>query len=124
MTMTNIKRVLVIEDEPSISTICKRVLTTNGYVVDTAPNGELAEQEILKNEYVIILCDIRLPVISGIEFYIWLKQEYPKMARRVIFMTGSVMGGEAVNFLEKSGRPYLLKPFRPEELLDIITKNV
>jgi DNA-binding response OmpR family regulator len=124
MTMTNNKRVLVIEDEPSISTICKRVLTTNGYVVDTALDGELAEQEILKIEYDIILCDIRLPVISGIEFYIWLKQEYPEMARRVIFMTGSVMGGEAVNFLEKSGRPYLLKPFRPEELLDIITKNV
>jgi DNA-binding response OmpR family regulator len=122
--MTDTSKVLIIEDEPSISTLCKRILSSKGYIVDTAFNGETAEGYVSKTEYSIILCDIRLPIISGIDFYIWLKQEHPKMAKRVIFMTGSVMGGEAVNFLENSGRPYLLKPFRPDELLEIISRNI
>ncbi|MBN2240674.1 MAG: hypothetical protein JW712_12945 [Dehalococcoidales bacterium] len=66
--------------------------------------------------------DIRLPVESGSDFYKWLQEKFPKAAERVIFMTGSVMGGDTMDLLHKSGRPYLLKPFRPDELKAIVSE--
>lgn len=118
------KKILIIEDESSISMLYKKLLTNLGHEVDTAINGRIAEDYVTENEYDIIFCDIRLPEVSGIDFYVWLQQKYPKLTKKVIFMTGSVMGGETARFLEKSGRPYLLKPFRPSELLEIISHNV
>lgn len=113
---------LVVEDEPSIITVCRRVLAEEGYDVSIAEDGNLAEELTSSNVYDLILCDIRLPEVSGIDFYIYLQQENPVQAKKVIFMTGSVMSGETVSFLEKCGRPYILKPFRPSELIDLIQK--
>lgn len=110
-------RVLIVEDEPSIIGVCKRVLNGEGFEVDVAGNGKAAEDSVAKRQYDLLLVDIRMPVESGIEFYVWLQRGYPHLSSRVIFMTGSVMGGETMTFLEGSGRPYLLKPFRSEELM-------
>lgn len=110
------KRALVVEDEPSISMLCRRVLINEGYDVDIVDTGMAAENAVSQREYDILLCDIRLPVESGYEFYIWLRQEYPRMSKHVIFMTGGMMDGEIMDLLKRSGQPYLLKPFRPDEL--------
>jgi DNA-binding response OmpR family regulator len=114
------KRILIVEDEPAISALCKRVMIAEGYEVDVVSDGKAAGEAIVNNEYRVILLDIRLPVESGIDLYIWLQQEYPDIAKTVIFMTGSVLGGDSVVFLERSGRPYILKPFRPNDLKEKI----
>ncbi len=114
------KKALIIEDEPSIAGLCKKILKQEGFIADIADNGETAEKLITENDYELILMDIRLPVVSGIDVYIWLQQEYPEVTRNVIFMTGSIMGGETMNLLQSAGRPYLLKPFRPDELKQLI----
>jgi CheY-like chemotaxis protein len=122
MTEKKSPTALVIEDEPSISILCERVLTKEGYTVDPVNNGIDAEKMVEEHYYDLILCDIRLPEVSGIDFYVWLQQEHSRLAKNVVFMTGSVMGGESVLFLEKSGRPHILKPFRPDDLLETIKK--
>ncbi len=118
------KTVLVVEDESSIRNICERILKGEGYSVSIAENGQVAENLISDTQFDLILCDIRLPEVSGIDFYVYLQQEYSGQAKKVIFMTGSVMSGDTVAFLERCGRPYILKPFRPAELLDVIRDNV
>jgi len=115
-------RVLIVEDEPAICTICERVLTSNRFEVDIVNDGEAAEKSVEEQTYDLLLVDIRLPKESGIDFYVWLQQEYFQLTERVIFMTGSVMGGEVTTFLKQSARPYLLKPFRPDELVTLVTE--
>jgi len=111
---------LIIEDEPAISSLCRRILTGEGFYVTIVDNGQDAEEAVAAQEYDLLLVDIRLPVESGLDFYVWLVQTYPRMAGRVVFMTGGMMGGETMRLLEKSKRPYLMKPFRPFELKGII----
>ena len=113
-------RALIVEDEPSIRNVCRRVLSDEGFEVDTADNGKSAQELVRKQQYALLLADIRLPVMSGIELYDWLQKEYPQLSKNTVFMTGSVMGGETMTFLERSGQPYMLKPFRPDELIEKI----
>jgi len=114
---SSVKTILVVEDEPAITDVCRRVLTNEGFDVDIANNGKVAQEMIEKEEYNLCLIDIRTPIMGGEELYVWLLQENPQMARRVIFTTGDVMGGETTGFIERSGRPFLPKPFTPDELI-------
>ena len=118
------KRILVVEDEPAISQICRRVLTRDGFEVDTAINGEVAQEMLGENGYTLVLMDIRMPVMSGKEFYQILESQYPQLVDRVIFASGDVIGGETKSFLEKSGRPFLPKPFTPDELKTIVRETL
>ncbi|HEY82462.1 MAG TPA: response regulator [Dehalococcoidia bacterium] len=114
------RKVLVVEDEPAISEVCRRVLTEQGWEVDIATNGRIAQGMIRKTSYYLCLIDIRTPAMNGKELYQWLLEEHPALARRVVFTTGDVMGGEIQSFLEKAARPFLPKPFTPEELMTIM----
>ena len=114
------KKILVVEDETSISQVCQRVLTGEGFEVDIAVNGVAAQEMIGNTQYDICLIDIRTPAMNGKELYQWLSDKYPRMAKAVIFTTGDVMGGDTQNFLEKTNRPFLPKPFTPKELTAIV----
>ncbi len=113
-------RVLVVEDEPSISQFCLRVLSGEGYEVDIAVNGKVAQEMINKKRYDCCLVDIRTPVMSGKELYRWLKEKNPELASHVIFTSGDLLGGDTKTFLEQCARPFLPKPFTPAELKAII----
>jgi DNA-binding response OmpR family regulator len=118
------KRILVVEDDTSIGDMCQRVLTREGFEVDTAANGTLAQEMIDRSQYHICLIDIRTPRMSGAELYQWLQDRYPQMANGVIFTTGSLIGEEIQTFIRQSGRPFLPKPFAPDELTAIIEKSL
>jgi len=119
----SVKRILVVEDEKAISELCRRVLVSEGFEVDIAANGKVAQDMIEKQPYDLCLIDIRLPLMNGKELYQWLKEKRPKVANRVIFATGSVMGEDTMAFLEQSGRPYLFKPFNPDELKAVVQET-
>jgi CheY-like chemotaxis protein len=121
---SSVKTILVVEDEPSITSVCRRVLTGEEFEVDIAPNGKAAQGMIEKNQYALCLIDIRTPIMGGEELYVWLLQEHPQMARRVIFTTGDVMGGETQAFIEQSGKPFLPKPFTPDDLQTIVSNTL
>ncbi len=118
------KRALVVEDEPSISAVCQRVLISEGFEVDIAVNGKVAQDVLKEKQYDLCIVDIRTPTMNGIELYKWLKEKHPQMAGRVIFTTGDIMGGDTKSFVEQTGRPYLPKPFTPDELKTIITETL
>ena len=116
------KRILIVEDEPAISDVCRRVLTSEGFEVDIAVNGKIAQDMLEEKQYDLCIFDIKLPIMTGQELYQWLKEKHPQQASKVIFTTGSVMGGDTMTFIEQSGKSFLPKPFAPDELRDIVKK--
>jgi CheY-like chemotaxis protein len=114
------KSILVVEDEPVIAMVCSRTLSTEGFHVEIAVNGLVALEILSQKEYDLCIADIRTPSMNGMELYEHLEKENPVMASRVIFSTGDVLSGNTKAFLEKTGRPYLPKPFTPDELRAIV----
>ncbi len=100
--------------------MCQRVLTRKGFEVDIAVNGRLAQDMIEERQYHICLIDIRTPKMNGAELYQWLQKKYPRVANQVVFTTGSVIDEKTMPFIEQSGRPFLPKPFTPEELIAVV----
>ena len=123
-TDANVRRVLVVEDEPAICELCQRVLTGEGFEVDIAVNGKVAQDMSEEKQYDLFLFDIKLPVMNGQELYQWLKEEHPKQISKVIFTSGSVLGEDTQLFIEQTGRPFLLKPFTCDELKVIVRENL
>jgi CheY-like chemotaxis protein len=117
---TNRKRVLVVEDEPMISRVCRKTLTAGGFEVDIAINGLVAKEMLDKKTYDLCLTDIRTPVMNGIEFYRYLQKEHLDLAGKVIFTTGDVLSGNIDAFLREVNRPFLPKPFTPDELKKVV----
>ncbi|GAH16631.1 unnamed protein product, partial [marine sediment metagenome] len=66
------KRILVVEDEPAICELCRRVLAGEGFEVDIAVNGKVAQDMIEDKKYDLFLIDIRLPEMDGKELYKWI----------------------------------------------------
>ncbi len=120
----NAKRILVVEDEPAIGTLCQRVLTGERFEVDIAVNGKIAQDTIEKQQYDLYLLDIKLPVMNGKELYQWLEEKHPQLISRVIFTSGSVVSGDTQVFLEQTGRPSLPKPFTAAELIAIVKETL
>jgi DNA-binding response OmpR family regulator len=112
--------VLVVEDEPGIAAVCMRILSREGFQVDIAANGEVALEMWRRKNYDLCLSDIRTPRMNGIELYRQLEIERPEAIKTFIFTTGDTMSVNIKTFLEETGRPYLAKPFAPDNLRAII----
>jgi len=123
-TNTSGKSVLVVEDEPGIARICVRTLVAEGFQVDIAVNGEIGLEMWRKKNYDLCISDIRTPRMNGIELYQNLTYENPEATKKFIFTTGDIMSVNTKKFLEENGRPYLPKPFTPEELRAIVRKAI
>jgi DNA-binding response OmpR family regulator len=78
--------------------------------------AEAALDRLYTNEYDLIILDVKLPGLSGIELHKILKETMPSLVRRVIFITGDVIGQDTLNFFSESKVPYLMKPFHIEDL--------
>ncbi len=66
--------------------------------------------------YSLILLDIKMPGMNGIELYERIQGTAQSLARRVVFITGDVLGAETTAFLSKTEAPYVIKPFDVEQL--------
>jgi DNA-binding response OmpR family regulator len=110
-------RVLVVEDEPALSVAVAEALVDAGFVVDRAGDGEEGLTRLAEQSYELIVCDLKMPRIDGVQFYRAMAAARPALARRVIFVTGDVAGTDAERFLEETGCRWLSKPFRLGDLL-------
>jgi signal transduction histidine kinase/CheY-like chemotaxis protein len=110
-------RVLVVEDEPALAQAVSEALTDAGFNVDRAGDGEEGLTRLTEANYDLIVCDLKMPRIDGMQFYRAMAAATPALARRVIFVTGDVAGTDAERFLEETGCRWLSKPFRLGDLL-------
>ena len=116
-------RVLVVEDEPSLARALGDELGRlhQVTVVSCAMDALTA---IEGQSFDVILCDLRMPGMSGEAFYTRVAQIDPAHARRFIFMTGVGFGADVERFLAAAGRPVLEKPFSADDALEAIVKVV
>ena len=119
-----VKRILVVDDEPAVGQVFFRTLTREGFEVEIAINGKAAQDVLQEKEYDLIIIDIRTPVINGKQLYQFINESYPKLANRTIFTTGDVIGRKTKDFIEQRGRPFLPKPFTPDELKSIVRETL
>jgi DNA-binding response OmpR family regulator len=118
-----VKRILVVEDEPSICQVCLRALTAAGFEVNVADNGATAQNMVGEKDYDLCLIDVMTPVMNGMQLYKWLSEEHPELLNRVIFTTGDLVNKDTKSFIEQAGRPLLPKPFTLDELKTMVTET-
>jgi len=109
--------VLVVEDEAALGAAVAESLQDAGFVVDRANDGLEALDRVRQRHFDLIICDLKMPHVGGMEFYRELETMKPEMTRRVMFVTGDVAGTDAERFLEETGTRWLAKPFRLKDLL-------
>jgi CheY-like chemotaxis protein len=114
--------ILVVEDESAIAQVCLRTLTADGFEVDIAINGAIAQGMLAEKEYDLCLIDIRTPIMNGRELYQHIVEKFSKSANKVIFTTGAVLDERLESMIKETGRPYLPKPFTPDELRTVVKK--
>jgi two-component system cell cycle sensor histidine kinase/response regulator CckA len=111
------RRVLVVEDEAALGAAVSEALSDAGFAVDRASDGEEGLTRLTQGTYDLIVCDLKMPRIDGMQFYRAMAVAAPLLVRRVIFVTGAVAGSDAERFLEETGCAWLAKPFRLGDLL-------
>lgn len=108
-------RVLLVDDEIKYVTSLQKVLQSEGYAVDVAYDGEAAYERIIDESYDLILLDIGLPKLNGIEVCRRLRQE--KISVPVLMLTARDATSDTVVGLDSGADDYLVKPFEVDELL-------
>ncbi len=115
-----IARVLAIDDEKSVCVTCQRILGEAGYAVDTCLSGKEGVQRALQGDYEVVLLDLKLPDISGLEALEILRRERPDIS--VIIITGYASIQTSIQAIKKGAFDYVPKPFTPEELSLAVSK--
>jgi two-component system NtrC family sensor kinase len=108
-------RILVIDDEENILELIKEALAVYGYKVETASDGETAIRAINKDSYDLIICDWKIPGLSGQIIYERLREMNPQALERFFFITGDILGENAEKFLRLEKKICLFKPFSIEQ---------
>ena len=109
-------KILIIDDERELSDVLKKYLTLKGCSVTTVYNGKDGIAEAEKDGYSIIITDIKLPDISGVEVIRAIEKMDDKV--KFLIITGYSITGEISDLIESSKRVhgYIFKPFKPEHL--------
>jgi len=115
-------RILYVDDEEELRFLVKNQLSSEGFEVDTADDGDTALAMAGGKEYDVILLDIRMPRMNGLEVLKNLKQQ--KIATRVIMLTGVDDLGVALEAVKSGAIDYLTKPYELTELMRAIMRVV
>ncbi len=109
-------RALVVDDEAFLLECLVDALGAWGLEVASSTRGDEAIQCLESGSFDVIVSDIRMPGLSGMDLFEWLKTNRPAMARRILYTTGDAFDAKTREFLEASQVPYLGKPFDLKQL--------
>jgi CheY-like chemotaxis protein len=109
-------RVLVVDDEPLVRTVLANVLGGR-HTITLAEHGRHALELLASSIFDVVVCDLMMPVMNGIELYEHLEKHQPALARRFVFMTG----GALINTLDEMNVPVLYKPFEMAKIAATIS---
>ena len=113
-------KLLYVDDEDSLRILVKNQLVSEGFEVDTADDGDTAVEILQKKQYDIILLDIRMPRMNGIDVLKYLKQN--KIRPRVIMLTAVDDLSIAIESLKNGANDYITKPYDLDNLLNCIQR--
>jgi CheY-like chemotaxis protein len=120
-------RALVVDDEPVIRSLYSEVLQAMGFKVDTAADGQEGIERLRASPYNLIISDIRMPKMTGIELILKADQIRPGSQSRFIFTTGLLDSLNAHEYLIATERPCIMKPAKVENIqqtvIDFLREN-
>jgi two-component system NtrC family sensor kinase len=113
--------IMVVEDEPSVMAFLRAALERSGYPIVAAKSGVEALRLLEQGEYRGVITDMRTPGgVSGADVHAWIVTHRPHLADRVILVTGDTVNEETVALLRKTNAPCVEKPFRVQQLLQVV----
>jgi signal transduction histidine kinase/CheY-like chemotaxis protein len=115
-------RVLVVDDEPSVVEVFREFLSGEGYALSVASSGEEALKLIPEIKPDIVLTDINLPGLSGLEVMRFAKRVDPEVA--VIVVTGYASASTAIDALRQGAYDYVTKPFDLDDVQQIVERGI
>ena len=116
------EKILVVDDEEMIRDLCSHILTSEGYAVSTMPNGEAALAELGRNPTDLLITDIKMPGMDGLELFERVKKLNTDIV--TIFITGHGTLDTAIESLMRGVEGFVLKPFTQEELTNAVDRAV
>lgn len=114
------QRILVVDDEMIVCESCQRILEEEGYDIDIALSGTEAFQKMKENPFDIVITDLKMPGIDGMEVLQTLRRDYPDVI--VIMITGFSTVETAVEAMKQGAFDYIPKPFTPDEVTVVVKK--
>lgn len=115
-------RVLVVDDEKFIREILAEFLGMEGYFVRTAEDGSAALAELSRGHYDLVISDLKMPRMGGIELLDHIARVDPKAL--TIIMTGFGTVETAIDAMKRGAYDYILKPFKVEEVIHIVQRGI
>jgi two-component system NtrC family sensor kinase len=116
-------RVLVVDDEEPLRIALERYLSGLGHAVTATGSGTDALRSIALEPFDALILDMRMPDMSGKQLFERLRAKAPELARRVVFTTGDTVSRDLRSFLQKSGQPFVSKPFKFEDIVQALPKE-
>jgi YesN/AraC family two-component response regulator len=122
MSDRNKSRILVVDDEITVCKSIKMAIQDDQYEIDTALSGEEALQKNKESAYDLVITDLMMPGISGLDLLKALQKDHPDIL--VIMITGYPTIRTAVESVKFGAFDYIPKPFTPKDLRDIIARSL
>ena len=110
---TGSRHVLIVDDEETIRRALNRFYSRRGWMVTEAPDGACALGHLLdvSETFDLVISDVKMPEMSGIELHAALQESRPDLLERVVFCTGEAESAAVASFVAETGCTILLKPF-------------
>ena len=114
---------LLIEDERSVMDFISTALERSGYACHTANSAAEGLRVLESGNFGGVISDMRTPGgASGADVHAWIVANRPELKDRMLFITGDTVNEDTMKALQSTGVPYLEKPFRVQELINIVQK--
>ncbi|MBI1912959.1 MAG: response regulator [Deltaproteobacteria bacterium] len=117
------KSLIIIDDEEGVLRAVKEGIGQKVSDIEIANDGKAALDMMMDNDYDMVLLDIKMPGMNGIELYRHLNESKPYLAERIIFLTGDIENESTDSFIKLTGCRYLPKPFTMKELLNVMCES-
>jgi DNA-binding NtrC family response regulator len=120
--MSDEPKILVVDDHENICDSVSKILSRKGYQVDCTTSAEDAITKIKQTKYKLVIVDVMMPKVSGIDLLKTIRKEYNEC--NVIMITGYPSIESAVEAARSGANDYVPKPFTPDELIDVVKKTL
>ncbi len=117
-------RLLVVDDEPGIREVLEMILAGRGYQVTCVTNGLEAIDRLKHEHFDLIISDMCMPEMDGERLYETVREKNPKLAERILFVTGDVVSARSRAFLERTGSRWLSKPFNVRDVEEVVAGSL